>query len=79
MMMLLRSAGGGSRGRRARISSLSNNAETKNGRQQENEFLHINKVGANRDLSYIRLLAPVSPERSIGPRQETKFRRRQLN
>src|SRR4029077_6192205 len=50
MMMLLRSAGGGSRGRRARISSLSNNAETKNGRQQEDEFLHINKVGANRDF-----------------------------
>jgi len=79
VMMLLRSAGSRRRGRRARISSLSNNAETKNGRQQEDEFLHINKVGANRDLSYIRLLAPVSPERSIGPRQETKFRRRQLN
>ena len=48
--MLLRSAGSRRRGRRARISSLSNNAETKNGRQQENEFLHINKVGANRDF-----------------------------
>ena len=50
VMMLLRSAGSRRRGRRARISSLSNNAETKNGRQQEDEFLHINKVGANRDF-----------------------------
>ena len=56
MMMLLRSAGSRSRGRRGRISSLSNNAETKNGRQQGIEFLHINKVGANRDFILYQVL-----------------------
>jgi hypothetical protein len=47
VMMLLWSARSRRRGRWAGVSSLRNDAETENGRQQEDDFLHINKVKSN--------------------------------